>query len=119
LTVQFRGKGKLKLLLAQCDSEFQIRGLAKWEGELTYNDLMDSFNHGVLVIMLDSGPHKSRYQGIVSWRGNSLVESIEGYFRDSEQLSTKIWLTVNKRTAAGFLLQVIPGTEKEIQGHES
>lgn len=111
LTVQFRGKGKLKLLLAQCDNHFDLRGLAKWEGELTYADLMDSFNQGVLMIMLDSGPNK-RYQGIVSWRGNSLVESIEGYFKDSEQLDTKIWLSVNEVSAVGFLLQVIPSKER-------
>src|SRR5580692_2373011 len=53
LTVQFRGKGKLKLLLAQCDNKFHMRGLVKWEGDLPYEDLMESFNDGVLVIMLD------------------------------------------------------------------
>lgn len=113
LTVQFRGKGKLRLLLAQCDSQFHIRGLAKWEGDLSYNDLMESFNHGILVIMLDSGEAKGRYQGIVSWRGNSLVESIEGYFRESEQLATKIWLAVDDVSASGYLLQVIPTKEHE------
>lgn len=112
LTVQFRGKGNLKLLLAQCDNQLHIRGLAKWEGELSYADLMESFNQGVLVIMLDSGPGH-RYQGIVSWRGNSLVESIEGYFQDSEQLATKIWLTVNETSAAGLLLQIIPATDSD------
>lgn len=111
LTVQFRGKGKLKLLLAQCDNQFNVRGLAKWEGKLSYRDLMDSFNDGVLMIMLDSGA-KNRYQGIVSWRGNSLVESIEGYFQDSEQLATKIWLSVGETSAAGMLLQVVPGKER-------
>lgn len=111
LTVQFRGKGRLKLLLAQCDNQFNMRGLAKWDGNLSYDDLMESFKDGVLVIMLDSGL-KSQYQGIVSWRGNSLVESIEGYFKDSEQLATKIWLSVNETEAAGFLLQVIPNDEK-------
>lgn len=119
LTVQFRGKGKLKLLLAQCNNQFQIRGLAKWKGKLTYRDLMDSFHQGVLVIMLDSGPHQNRYQGIVSWRGNSLVESIEGYFRDSEQLATKIWLSVNETSATGLLLQMIPScsvkSEKKLE----
>jgi molecular chaperone Hsp33 len=120
LTVQFRGNGKLKLLLAQCDNNFQVRGLAKWEDDLTYSDLMNSFNQGVLVIMIDSNQNKNRYQGIVAWRGNSLVESIEGYFKESEQLATKIWLSVNEKKAAGFLLQVIPGStptedsEKEI-----
>lgn len=112
LTVQFQGKGGLKLLLAQCDNNFQIRGLAKWEGSLTYEEIMDSFKDGVLVIMLDSGGAKGRYQGIVSWRGNSLAESIEGYFRDSEQLSTRLWLTVGKTSASGFLLQIIPENAK-------
>lgn len=115
LTVQFRGEGKLKFLLAQCNNKFELRGLAKWEGDLSYDDLMESFKQGVLVIMLDSGPTKQRYQGIVAWRGNSLAESIEGYFRDSEQLSTKLWLAVNKHAAAGYLLQAIPVGERGMQ----
>lgn len=120
LSVQFRGKGKLKFLLAQCDNQLQIRGLVKWEGELSYQELMESFNDGMLVIMLDSGNLKNRYQGIVAWQGNSLVESLEGYFRESEQLATKIWLSVNDQTAAGLLLQTMPAgsdmpvLEKEI-----
>ncbi|RDI46035.1 Hsp33 family molecular chaperone HslO [Aquicella lusitana] len=113
LTVQFRGKGKLKLLLAQCDNQFRMRALAKWDGDLSYEDLMEAFNEGVLVIMLDSGLNKNRYQGIVAWRGNSLAESIEGYFRESEQLATKIWLAVDERRATGFLLQVVPAADKD------
>ncbi|SRR5579883_608851 len=112
LTVQFRGKGKLKLLLAQCNNQFQMRGLIKWEGDLSYEDLMEAFNEGVLVIMLDPGLNKNRYQGIVAWR-NSLIESIEGYFRESEQLATRLWLGVDKNRAAGYLLQVIPGVKSD------
>lgn len=110
LTVQFRGKGHLKLLLAQCDNQFNIRGLAKWDGQLTYEELMESFKEGVMMITLDSGPGK-QYKGIVAWRGNSLAESIEGYFQDSEQLPTKIWLAVDDENAAGYLLQVMPGAD--------
>lgn len=114
LTVQFRGEGKLKLLLAQCNNEFELRGLAKWEGEnITYEELIQSFHEGVLVIMLDSGVNTSRYQGVVSWQGNSLAQAIEGYFKDSEQLATKIWLAVNDTSAAGFLLQVLPGSDND------
>lgn len=111
LTVQFRGKGKLKLLLAQCNNHFHLRGLAKWEGDFSYDDLMESFNAGILTITLDSRKNKQPYQGIISWQGNSLAESIEHYFRHSEQLETKIWLSVNETSAAGYLLQIIP--EKE------
>ena len=115
LTVQFRGKGNLKLLLAQCDNAYNLRALAKWDGDLTYAQLMEAFNEGILVIRLDSFSNKAnRYEGIVSWRGNSLVESIEGYFRESEQLSTKLWLAVNETSAAGFLLQVVPNKNHEV-----
>lgn len=118
LTVQFRGKGKLKLLLAQCDNQFHLRGLAKYEGTLSYEDLMDAFNEGVLAIMLDSGANKNRYQGVVGWRGNSFAESIEGYFEHSEQLATKIILSVDDKSAAGLLLQVMPGSDKEMTSLE-
>lgn len=113
LTVQFRGTSALKLLLAQSDNEFHLRGLVKWEGELSYEELMQSMNDGVLIITLDMGENKNRYQGIVSWRGNSLRESIEGYFRDSEQLATRLWLAIDDKQAAGFLMQIIPGASKD------
>lgn len=114
LTVQFRGKGDLKLLMAQCDNAFNLRALAKWDGDLSYDELMAAFNDGMLAIILDpSVGNGTRYEGIVSWRGNSLVESIEGYFCESEQLRTKIYLAVNDTNAAGFLLQVIPSKEHD------
>lgn len=112
LTVQFQGKGQLKLLLVQCNNHFQLRGLAQWKGDLSYEDLMDAFQEGLLAIILDSELAKSRYQGVVAWRGNSFVESIEGYFRDSEQLATKLWLAVDETKAAGVLLQVVPSAKE-------
>lgn len=119
VTLQFRGKGKLQLLLAQCDDKYQMRGLAQYEEPIaSYQELMDSFKEGVLVIMLDSGVKGQRYQGIVEWKGNSLAESIENYFQHSEQLSTKIWLSVNEDTAAGFLLQIVPIAEQSARGLE-
>lgn len=118
LTVQFRGKGKLKLLLVQCDNKFHLRALAKYEGELSYEDLMDAFNDGILAIMLDSGANKNRYQGIVEWRGNSFAASIEGYFEQSEQLATRVILAVDDKAAAGLLLQVVPGSDKDLTSIE-
>lgn len=119
LSIQFRGKGGLKLLLAQCNNHFQMRGLAKYDENLSYEDLLASFNDGVLVIILDSGPKHRRYEGVVAWRGHSLAESIEGYFRDSEQLSTRIWLVSDQYTAAGFLLQAMPGEDQTAHDEHS
>lgn len=108
LSVQFRGAGNLKFLLAQCDNQFNLRGLAKWQGEITEDVLSAALKEGLLVIMIDSPNNKKPYQGIVAWRGDSLLASIEGYFRDSEQLATKLWLAVDEKQAVGVLLQILP-----------
>lgn len=113
VTLQFRGQGQLKLLLAESDNNFNIRSLIKWTGELNESDLSQTLQQGVLAIMLDVDNKKNGYQGIVSWEGNSLAASIEGYFQKSEQLATKIWLKVTDQLACGLLLQITPGAEKE------
>lgn len=120
LTVQFQGKDKLKLLLAQCDSQFHLRGLAQWEGELNEAELPTLLKQGVLVITIDPESGGKRYQGIVEWQGNSIAQSIEGYFNNSEQLPTRLWMAVNDEQGAGLLLQAMPiasGTSKSKHGH--
>jgi molecular chaperone Hsp33 len=115
LTLQFRGKGKLRLLVAQCNQQFQLRALAQWEGELSLQELQDSLRQGILAIMMDSEVSGGkRYQGVVAWQGNSLAQSIEGYFSQSEQLSTRIWLAANETCAGGLLLQVMPKEKPEL-----
>lgn len=111
LAIQFQGKGNLKLLLVQCTNELELRGLAQWAGELTEENILDSLKQGSIVITIDPDNAKQRYQGIVSWQGQTLSESIEGYFQTSEQLLTRIWVVVDETSASGFLLQRMP--EKE------
>lgn len=123
VTVQFQGKGTLKLLLAQSTHDLHIRGLAQWQGDLPADELMKQLKQGLLAITIDpevgSG---SRYQGVVAWQGDSLAHSIEGYFTHSEQLPTRLWLAVNQHRAAGFLIQVMPREStrlgKNIEGQE-
>ncbi|MHB1948982.1 MAG: Hsp33 family molecular chaperone HslO [Gammaproteobacteria bacterium] len=109
LTVQFRGKDPLKLLLAQCNNAFELRALAQWQGELSEQDLLAALKEGTLAIIINPDNTTTRYQGIVAWEGDSLAHSIEGYFKNSEQLPTRLWLAVNETTAAGLLLQPLPG----------
>lgn len=115
LTVQFRGNGKLKLLMAQCNQQFQLRGLAQWNGDLSETEIWDALNQGVLAIMMDpETPGGKRYQGVVAWKGDSLAETLEGYFYQSEQLPTRLWLSVDEKCAAGMLLQVMPKEKPEL-----
>lgn len=115
LTVQFRGNGKLKLLLAQCNQKFELRALAQWTDDLGEDELWDAFNQGVLAIMMEPDlPNAKRYQGIVAWKGTSFAETLEGYFYQSEQLPTRLWFSVNEDSAAGILLQVMPKEKPEL-----
>lgn len=117
VTIQFQSKSRLKLLLVQSTQELHLRGLAQWAGELDEIDLLEDLKKGVLIIMMDPEDSANRYQGIVAWEGNSLARSVEGYFRNSEQLLTRIWIAVDETRAAGLLLQAMP--ESEAQQTES
>jgi len=115
LTVQFKGKGKLKLLVAQCNEQFQIRGLAQFDPDLREEEVLAALKNGVLGIMIDPEVAGGRqYQGIVEWQGNSVAESLEGYFLQSEQLPTRLWISLNETSASGFLLQVMPSEKPEL-----
>ncbi len=111
LAIQFQGKGNLKLLLVQCTNELELRGLAQWDGELTEANILESLQQGTIAITIDPDNARQRYQGIVAWQGQTLSESIEGYFQTSEQLPTRIWAAVDETSAAGFLLQRMPEAE--------
>jgi len=108
LSVQFQGQDRLKLLLVQCNHEFKLRGLAQWTGEFTQEELLAQLKKGVITITIDPETGVSRYQGVVAWEGNSFAESIEGYFKNSEQLPTRIWIAVDEKKAAGLLIQAMP-----------
>jgi molecular chaperone Hsp33 len=110
LTIQFQGKNKLKLLLVQSTQDFHLRGLIQCnEQPQSENEILTEFQNGVVVITMEPDDSTLRYQGIVSWQGNSLSQSIEGYFRDSEQLLTRVWVAVDEKRACGLLLQAMPG----------
>jgi molecular chaperone Hsp33 len=108
LTLQFQGKEPLKLVLAQCTEDFKLRGLVQWQGEGTQEEIMTALKAGVLAIIISQDSSTARYQGVVAWEGDSLATSLEGYFRDSEQLPTRLWLAVNETTVSGLLLQALP-----------
>jgi molecular chaperone Hsp33 len=117
LTVQFQAKNKLKLLMAQCDDSFHLRGLAQWDGEIESQELPELFKGGQIAVTIDPSKGGSRYQGIVEWTGSTLAQSIEGYFKNSEQLPTRLWIAVDEKSAAGLLLQMLPrnGSKPEIE----
>lgn len=108
LTLQLRGDGPMHLLVVQCSHRREVRGLAKWRGELRDGGLKTLAGSGRLVITIESGRERQRYQGIVPIVGDSLADSLESYFRQSVQVPTRLWLSCDARGAAGMLLQRVP-----------
>jgi len=107
LILQVRAGGQVPLLMAECSSDLAIRGLARGAANATAEDFRQLLGDGQLAITVD--PERGeRYQGIVALDGASLADSLEAYFRQSEQLGTRFWLASDGTRAAGLLLQQLP-----------
>ncbi|MGK0673599.1 MAG: Hsp33 family molecular chaperone HslO [Halothiobacillaceae bacterium] len=107
LTLQLQGEGSVHLLVMQVTSERELRGLARWHGEVVGEGLA-LVGDGRLVMTIET-IHGERYQGIVPLEGTSLAQALEGYFARSEQLPTRLWLEAGPTRAAGLLVQKMPG----------
>jgi molecular chaperone Hsp33 len=112
LILQTQAQGPLHTLVAQATHGGSIRGLARWHQESTATAKDALFGDGRLVITLEPDQGEP-YQGIVSLRNQSLSESLETYFEQSEQLNTRLWLAANSQTAVGLMLQILPGSDQE------
>lgn len=109
LVLQARSAGAVPLLMVECSSEREVRGIARYHAEqvLPGADLRSLMPEGVLAITVDPRQGQ-RYQGIVALEGATLAECLSGYFATSEQLPTHFWLNADGRRARGLLLQQLP-----------
>lgn len=89
-TLQTKGDGPIRMMLADVTSDGAIRGYAQYDAERLAS-LGDSpsvpklFGAGYLAFTVDQGEHTERYQGIVELTGATLAECAHHYFRQSEQ----------------------------------
>ncbi len=107
LTLQARSSGQIPLLMAECNSEFDIRAIARGAQEATALTFHELIGEGQLAITVEPTDGQ-RYQGIVPLEGESLAECLDAYFEQSEQLHTRLWLACDGSSAAGLLLQQLP-----------
>lgn len=118
LTLQARSQGEIPLIMAEASSNHTVRAIAR-DAELASSDHFQTLlADGQLSITIDPKQGR-RYQGIVSLDGHNLAACLEAYFQQSEQLSTRIWLTSNGQTTAGMLLQELPSSHsRDIETRE-
>jgi molecular chaperone Hsp33 len=100
-TVQTKGDGPVDLLVADFSTPDSLRAYARYdeealaaavkEGKIAPAELL---GQGVLAFTIDQGRGMQPYQGIVPLDGSSLEEIAGVYFRQSEQIPTKVRLGV-------------------------
>jgi molecular chaperone Hsp33 len=120
LSVQLRGEGALRTLFAECTAAGTLRGIAQLgEGDVSRN-LQQAAPGGVLAITIENpgsgGREPIRYQGLVALSAETLAGAFEDYFRQSEQLPTRLLLAADEREAAGLMLQKLPGDGGDADG---
>jgi molecular chaperone Hsp33 len=109
LSLQARGNGDLSLIVAEINHNKKIRAVAEINDDaiFAHKSLRELLGQGMLSIIIT--PNKGqRYQGIVALEGDHLAQCLEGYFMQSEQLPTRIWLSSDGNKASGLLLQHLP-----------
>lgn len=101
LTVQTKGDGPVDLLVADFSAPQNMRAYARFDeerlaeataaGQTSPEQLLGT---GILAFTIDQGMGMQPYQGIVPLDGSSLEEIAGVYFRQSEQLPTRVRLGV-------------------------
>jgi len=117
MILQIQSKGPLRSLVTQITNTGNLRGIAKWQGEVPEGKLKEVFGEGQMLISVikDDG---ERYQSIVALNGESLPEALNAYFVQSEQLPSTFQLFVSDTRVAGFFLQALPANTRKRQQEE-
>ncbi len=102
-TLQTKGDGPVRLLVADVSSGGAVRGYAQFDaaklaraaahGE-TGASVPRLLGAGYLAFTVDQGEHADRYQGIVELQGSSLADCVHHYFRQSEQVEAGLKVAV-------------------------
>lgn len=111
LILQIQSGGPVKTIVAQTTHQRTVRGLAHWAPDLDTQNFQQLLPDGRLVITIQNQNHEP-YQGIVSVDGTSIADTLESYFRQSEQLPTRLWLDADSELATGIFLQILPEKER-------
>jgi molecular chaperone Hsp33 len=104
-TLQTKGDGPIRLMVADVTSTGDIRGYAQFDAEklaaveaapAAGSPVPRLLGSGYLAFTVDQGADTERYQGIVELVGATLVDCVHHYFRQSEQLQAGIKLAVGR-----------------------
>lgn len=119
-TLQAQGDGPVAMVVADMTTAGDLRACATIregrEAEIGALPALTSaeslLGKGYLAFTVDQGSAAERYQGIVELMPGALVDSVQNYFRQSEQIGTGIRMAVayagGQWRGGGILVQRVP-----------
>ena len=103
-TLQTKGDGPIRLMVADVTSvgdvrayaQFDPEALAKAERDVDIAPAAALLGKGYIAFTVDQGSDTDRYQGIVELYGKTLTDCVQHYFRQSEQIDTGLTVSVDR-----------------------
>ncbi|HDS0923861.1 MULTISPECIES: Hsp33 family molecular chaperone HslO [Stenotrophomonas] len=121
LSIQLRSNTAMRTLFAECTAAGTLRGIVQLSGEGDAPRDLTALGEDALLAITIENPgldprEPQRYQSLVGLGASGMDEAFEDYFRQSEQLPTRLLLAADGERAAGLLLQKLPGDEGDTDG---
>ena len=116
ITLQVQGNGPVNLLVVDIDDTLQLRGVAKTQAPLT--DLTGAqalLGDGQILVTLENRQTDHFYQSYVGRESDDLVQDLQGFLTQSEQLESRLFIAVNDTAIGALYLQKMPETD----GHDA
>lgn len=132
--LQTETDGPVDMLVADYRTGGEVRAYARFDADRVAEaeagglaDPASLLGSGTLAMTVDQGAYMSRYQGVVPLEGQSLEEVAHTYFRQSEQIPTRVRLAVGEIIqreagemqrgwrAGGLIVQFLPDAPERMR----
>ena len=126
--LQTKSDGPVEMLIVDLDLPDRLRATARFDADRVAalenaGRGADLLGHGHLAMTIDQGSEASRYQGVVALEGQGLEAAAHQYFRQSEQIPTRVRLAVAEHfeagrrawRAGGCLVQFLPSSPDRLR----
>ena len=113
--LQTRSDGIVDFLVSDYEVPGKLRGYCRYDAEKLARHMDEDLSPGLLMgeghlaFTVDQGSDMQQYQGIVPLEGESLAEVAQNYFRQSEQIPTRIRLAASEI----YMPSLLAGTPAE------
>jgi molecular chaperone Hsp33 len=126
--LQTKSDGPIEMLVVDFDAPDRIRATARFDAERVEAlgpgaKSAELLGNGILAMTIDQGSDRSRYQGVVALEGQGFEEAAHQYFRQSEQIPTRLRLAVAEQfeggerayRAGGLMIQFLPTSPERVR----